>query len=352
MTSTVSYNVTRTPKSRLSEVNFEDLKFGQNFADHMLVAHYEDGQWGTPEILPYGNLSLSPATSAIHYGQSCFEGLKAYRLENGEIRVWRPDQNFIRINKSAERLCMPAIPEEFFMDGIQQLVSLDRDWVPTQDGSSLYIRPFLFATDPFVGIRPSLTYSFIIFCCPVGVYYAEPLRVRVEEHFSRAMHGGTGYAKAAGNYAGALYPTLMAQKEGFHQLIWTDSNEHKYIEEAGTMNIMFVLDGKLVTSPIGDTILKGVTRDSVLTLARGNGLEVEERKVSVDELKEALAAGKLQDAFGVGTAATFAPIKEMELYGKRYTLPDPSPISLALRKEMEDIRTGKAVDKYNWLYKV
>jgi branched-chain amino acid aminotransferase len=318
----------------------------------MLVAHYDHGKWESPKIVPYGNLSLSPATSAIHYGQSCFEGMKAYRLANGEIRVWRPEQNFARINKSAERLCMPAIPEEIFMGGIQALVNLDADWVPTQEGSALYIRPFLFATDPFVGIRPSESYTFMIFCCPVGIYYAEPLRVRIEEHYSRAMPGGTGYAKAAGNYAGALYPTVLAQKEGFHQIIWTDSIEHKYIEEAGTMNVMFIIDGTLVTSPLSDTILKGVTRDSVLTLARDNGIPVEERKVSVDELIAALRAGKLEDAFGVGTAATFAPMKELEIHGERYLLPESSELSLSLRKQMEDIRTGKQEDTHGWLFKI
>jgi branched-chain amino acid aminotransferase len=318
----------------------------------MLVAHYDHGKWESPKIVPYGNLSLSPATSAIHYGQSCFEGMKAYRLSNGEICVWRPEQNFARINKSAERLCMPAIPEDIFMGGIQALVNLDANWVPAQEGSSLYIRPFLFATDPFVGIRPSESYTFMIFCSPAGNYYAEPLRVRIEEHYSRAMPGGTGFAKAAGNYAGALYPTALAQKEGFHQIIWTDSVEHKYIEEAGTMNVMFIIDGTLVTSPLSDTILKGVTRDSVLTLARDNGIPVEERKVSVDELIAALRAGKLQDAFGVGTAATFAPMKELEIHGERYLLPEPSELSLRLRKQMEDIRTGKQEDTHGWLFKI
>jgi len=352
ITDTLLFETTRATTSRRSQINFDDLKFGQEFADHMFVAYYNDGKWETPKIVPYGDLSLSPTTSAIHYGQSCFEGLKAYKQKSGEIVVWRPYENLARINTSAARLCMPAVPEEFFIGGIQQLISLDADWVPTQAGSSLYIRPFLFAADSQIGIRASSTYYFIICTGPVGAYYNEPVRVRVEEHYSRAMPGGTGYAKAAGNYAGALYPTMLAQKEGFHQIIWTDSSEHKYIEEAGTMNVIFNIGGTIVTSPLGDTILKGVTRDSVLTLARKQGTPVEERKISVHELVAALEAGILLDAIGVGTAATFAPIKEMEILGTRYILPDYSPLSQDLRQQMEGIRTGTLPDSLGWLFKV
>jgi len=352
MTETYAIEVQPTSNSRLAELDLDNLKFGQTFADHMLVADYADGKWGNTRILPYGNLSLSPATAGLHYGQNCFEGMKAYRQPNGDICIWRPFKNFERINKSAERLCIPALPEDIFIGGLQQLLSLDRDWVPNREGYSLYIRPFLFATDPFVGVRPSDTYTFIIFCSVAGVYYNQPLKVRVEEHYTRAAKGGTGFAKAAGNYGGAYYPTSLAQAEGFHQVIWTDAAEHKYIEEAGTMNIMFILDGKLVTSPLSDTILDGVTRDSVLTLARANGMPVEERKISVDELVAANEAGTLQDAFGVGTAATFAPIKEMEIHGKRYTLPDSSALALGIKKQMEDIRMGHAEDRFNWLFKV
>ena len=352
MTDTLAIDITPVKKSRLSEVDLDKLQFGKTFSDHMLIADYADGKWGNMRITPYGPLSLSPATAGLHYGQCCFEGLKAYRLESGEVCIWRPDKNCARLQHSAERLCIPPVPEDIFMGGLQQLISLDADWVPNRPGYSLYIRPFLFATDPFVGVRPSDTYSFVIFCSLAGIYYAQPLKVRIEEHYTRAAMGGTGSAKASGNYGGAYYPTKLAQDEGFQQVIWTDAANHQYIEEAGTMNVMFIIDGILVTSPLSDTILDGVTRDSVLTLARESGMTVEERKVSVDELAEAAKNNRLQDAFGVGTAATFAPIKELEIHGVLYTLPDSSAQALSLKKQMEDIRTGKAADTHGWLYKI
>ncbi len=352
MTDTLSITVKRTTASRLHEVDLDTLKFGQTFADHMLMADYADGKWGNVQILPYGPLELSPATAALHYGQTCFEGMKAYRLANGQVVVWRPEKNCKRLQHSAERLCIPPVPEEIFMGGLRELLLLDEAWVPNRPGYSLYIRPFLFATDPFVGVRPSDTYKFMIFCSLAGVYYAQPLKVRIEPHYTRAAKGGTGSAKAGGNYGGAYYPTSLAQQEGFQQVIWTDAQEHRYIEEAGTMNIIFILDGKVVTSPLSDTILDGVTRDSVLTLAREAGMSVEERPVSVEELRDAIQAGKLNDAFGVGTAATFAPIQELEIYGVNYVLPSSSAQALSLKKRMEDIRQGLVPDTHGWLHPI
>ncbi|MDB4516577.1 branched-chain amino acid aminotransferase, partial [Crocinitomicaceae bacterium] len=319
---TISVKINRTETSRISEVDWDNLPFGKVFSDHMLVMDYKDGEWQTPEIMPFGSLSLHPATSAIHYGQSIFEGMKANRAENGDIMIFRPDMNEKRFAESCERMCMPVLPEGLFTELIKQTVDVDRDWVPTKDGYSLYIRPFLFATDDFIGIKPSETYKFIIFTCPVGAYYSQPVNVKIEEHYTRAAQGGVGRAKTAGNYAASLYPAKLAQEEGFHQLVWTDAAEHKYIEESGTMNIIFEIDGKLISpSEDMDTILRGVTKRSVLEIAKSWNVPVEERKVTVEEIVEAARAGKLTDAFGAGTAATIAPIAKIGFRDELFELP-------------------------------
>ena len=341
-----------TEQTRIAEVDFNDLKFGKAFADHMFIADYTDGQWQDLRIVPYGDMTISPATAGLHYGQSIFEGMKAYRLDNGEVVVFRPQANRERLNHSAHRMCMPELPEEVFMHGLTQLIALDYEWVPSTPGASLYIRPFMFATDPFVGIRPSETYRFCIFSCPVGIYYNETVKVKVEQHYSRAVKGGTGSAKAAGNYGGAYYPTKLAQEQGFHQLIWTDAKEHRYLEEAGTMNVVFIIDGKVLTPALGDTVLEGVTRNSILQIARDLGLPVEERLIEVEELKIALANGHLTDAFGLGTAATFAPMASITIGEEEYKLPPAGATSQALRKRLEDIRTGRADDTHGWLYTI
>ncbi len=345
-----TFPVTRTGFSRISETDFNDLKFGKTIADHQFVMEYADGAWHNPRIEPFGPMAMSPALSALHYGQALFEGLKAYRGDDGVVRIFRPYANAARLNKSAERLCMPTLSEEIMVSAMSQLVEVDSAWIPTSAGSSLYIRPFMFATDAFVGIRPSETYSFMIFTCPVGQYYSEPVRVKVETQYSRACDGGTGFAKAAGNYAGALYPTKLAQEAGYHQLLWTDSKEHKYFEEAGTMNIVFVVDGKVLTPATGSTILSGVTRDSVLQLAKHLGYEVEQRRVSVAEIKQAIESGHLEDAFGAGTAATIAPIGVMNIDGIDYTLPavENRKCSTAIKKMLEDIRYGRTEDVFGW----
>lgn len=345
-----TFPITRTKFSRLAETDFNDLKFGKLFADHQFIMDYADGHWQNPRIEPFGPMEISPALSAIHYGQALFEGLKAYRGVDGVIRIFRPEANAARLNKSAERLCMPTIPEETIVAALHQLIELDADWVPNAIGGSLYIRPFMFATDAFVGIRPSETYRFMIFTCPVGQYYNEPVRVKVETHYSRACEGGTGFAKAAGNYAGALYPTKLAQEEGFHQLLWTDSKEHKYFEEAGTMNVVFVVKGKVITPATGSTILSGVTRDSVLKIAQSLGYEVEQRRVAVAEIKEAIENGTLEDAFGAGTAATIAPIGVMNIDGVNYELPsvENRKFSNSVKKVLEDLRYGRTVDTFGW----
>jgi len=355
MTETLDIKITKTKHSRLAETDFSNLAFGRTFADHMFVADYADGEWKNFQIVPYGEIALSPAISALHYGQSFFEGLKAYKHSDGKVSLFRPDKNAERFNKSAERLCMPELPEEVFTQSIAALVDIDRDWIPAKPNHSLYIRPFMFATDPYLGVMPSATYKFMVLTCPVGPYFSKPLRVKIETHYTRAAEGGFGYAKAAGNYGGAMLPARKAVEEGFDQLIWTDAREHKYAEEMGSANVMFVLDGKLITpSTSENTILKGVTRDTVITLARDMGYPVEERRVSIAEVIEGAKNGKLTDAFGAGTAATIAPVGSLSQDGEEYFLSDPKTreFSNKILNTLDDIRYGNAPDTHGWNYMV
>ncbi|MDF3077246.1 MAG: branched-chain amino acid aminotransferase [Sphingobacteriaceae bacterium] len=344
--------ITKTAESRLAQTDFSNLPFGKQFSDHMFIADYENGEWKNFKILPYGEIPLSPAISALHYGQAFFEGLKAYKHPDGKIGIFRPYKNAERANKSAERLSMPELPEEIFVQSIAALVSLDRDWIPTQDNHSLYIRPFMFATDAALGVQPSSTYKFVVLTGPTGPYFSKNLKVKIENSFSRASEGGFGFAKAAGNYAGSLLPAREAVKEGYDQLIWTDAKEHAYVEELGAANIMFIIDGKLITPSTRDTILKGVTRDAVLTLANSWGIPVEERRISVAEVIEGIESGKLTEAFGVGTAATIAHIAEIGLDDKLYTLSDPAGREFSNRvfKALNDIRYGLVPDEFGWNY--
>jgi branched-chain amino acid aminotransferase len=352
VTETLDIRITKTATSRLSETNFNDLPFGKFFSDHMFVADYVDGEWGNFQIMPYGPIAFSPAIASLHYGQTFFEGLKAYKHSNGQIGIFRPDKNAERFNKSAIRMCMPELPEDIFIQSISALVSLDRDWIPTEAGQSLYIRPFMFATDPFLGVQPSSTYKYIVLTGPVGAYFSKNLKVKIELDFSRTAEGGFGYAKAAGNYGGSLLPAKKALEEGYDQLIWTDSQEHNYIEELGAANVMFMLDGTLITPSTRDTILKGVTRDTVLTLAREWGIPVEERRISVEEIIKGIELGQLTEAFGVGTAATIAHIAEIGYKDNLYTLSDPSTrkFSNKVLKALNDIRYGLIPDKFGWNY--
>ncbi|MEY2793156.1 MAG: hypothetical protein RJA76_1148 [Bacteroidota bacterium] len=340
-------------KSRIAEVDFNNLAFGRSFADHMLVAEYADGEWKTASIQAYGPLSFQPAMMSLHYGQAIFEGMKAYRSKNGEILVFRPQENWKRFNKSAARMCMPEVPEELFLGGLKKLLELDQAWVPSQEGCSLYIRPFMFATDEYVGVTPSNTYKFIIFNCPVGSYYAKPLRVKIETNYIRAAKGGVGFAKNAGNYGGSLYPTMLANKEGYDQIIWTDAATHQFVEEAGTMNLMFIIDGSLVSAPTGDTILDGVTRKSVLQIAKDWGIDVQERPLSIEELVNGIESGKVTEAFGAGTAAVIAPIQSIGLNGKEFELPTRKEEDFSNRvfKEINEIRLGIKEDTRNWIWK-
>lgn len=351
--SSMAYKTQKISESRFSQIDWDNLKFGKEFSDHMFVMDYANGEWQQGEIIPFANISMHPAMSAIHYGQSIFEGLKAYRGVDGKIRIFRPDMNASRFNESALRMSMPELPENVFVDAIKNLVKVDQDWVLDRDGYSLYIRPFMFATDELVGIKSADNYKFIIITSPVGAYYSEPVRVKIEEYYTRAAKGGVGRAKAAGNYAASMYPASIAKSEGFHQLLWTDGAEHKYIEESGTMNVVFEIDGKLVTpSEDSDTILRGITKRSVLDIAKSWGIDVEERKVTVQEIVDGVKANKINDAFGVGTAATIAHIESIGFREELLTLPpvETRSLSLRIKKYLEELKNGSIEDGFGWIH--
>lgn len=351
---TATIDIQRVKQSRINEVDFNNIHFGKEFADHMFVADCIDGVWQEPKIMPFGPLPSSPAQSALHYGQAIFEGMKACRATDGSINLFRPLDNFNRMNISAERMAMPAIPESIFMEGLLQLIRLDQAWVPSGDGFSLYIRPVYYATEEALGVRPSTSYRFVILCSPAGKYYADPVKVLVETEYTRASEGGMGFAKAAGNYGGSLYPTKMAKEKGYDQLIWMDAKEHRFAEESGTMNVMFVIDGKLVTPALSSSKLAGITRDSILKLAKSKGIVVEERNISIDEIISAHNAGKLEDVFGVGTAANISPISLIGFEGKDYVLP-PAPsrkVSNLLGSALNGLKYGQVKDEFGWLMRV
>jgi branched-chain amino acid aminotransferase len=353
--SSINFTVQRSKTSKIETVDWDNLPFGKVFSDHMFFMEYSNGKWQQGKILPFQNIAMHPAMSAIHYGQSIFEGLKAYRTVGDEINVFRPDMNAKRFTESAKRMCMPPVDEEVFVEAVRKLVEIDSNWVTNRLGYSLYIRPFLFATDELVGIKPSESYKFIIITSPVGMYYSEPVRVKIEEHYTRAAIGGVGRVKAAGNYAASLFPARQAQMQGFHQLVWTDAKEHKYIEESGTMNIVFQIGGKLITpTEESDTILRGITKRSVLDLAIKWGVEVEERKVSVEEIISAAKNGTLEDAFGAGTAATIAQIAVIGYRDEIFELPafETRTLSNKIKNFIDDVKTDRIEDQFGWNFKV
>lgn len=354
MTLTDSITIERVKQSRLAQVDFNNLGFGSYISDHMLVADYINGNWQEPKIMPYANMSLSPAMLALHYGQTIFEGMKAFKNKDGAITIFRPQRHCQRMNRSLERMCMPAISEGMFINTLSALIELDADWIPTNEGSALYLRPFVFASEAKLGVKIADEYKFIILTSPVGPYFAKPVRVKVEEEFVRAAEGGTGFAKCAGNYGGAFYPTMLAQKQGFDQVLWTDAKDHKYIDESGAMNVMFVLNGKLVTPKLTTSLLDGVTRDSILTIAESLGIQKEERKVSVAEIEEGFKKGTLTEAFGVGTAAVVSQIASIHIHGTDYSLPsiDASSFQVRAKKKLNDIRMGAEPDTHGWNYSV
>lgn len=316
----------------------------------MLVAIYENGRWGEPEIMPFGDLSLSPAMLSLHYGQSVFEGMKAFRMNNGRITIFRPGRHLERFNRSLERMCMPSVPQELFLGGLEELIRVDEKWVPTTEGSSLYLRPFSFASESRLGVNIAKKYHFIILTSPAGLYQAKPYRLKVETQYARTVEGGTGFAKCAGNYGGAYYPTRLAVQQGYDQVLWTDGKEHAYVDEVGMMNVMFVIDGVLTTPQLNTAILDGITRDSILTLARDMGMRVEERKIMVTELEAAFKSGRISEAFGTGTAAVVAPIATIHINGIDYGVAEPGPEAFQLRvkNQLKNIRAGITADIYGW----
>jgi branched-chain amino acid aminotransferase len=320
----------------------------------MLEADYEDGEWKNIEIKPYQPLLLDPSTAALHYGQAIFEGVKAYKDESGNAFIFRPYDNFRRFNLSAHRMQMPEVPEDIFIEGLRMLVELDKDWIPQKEDHSLYIRPFMFSNDPIIGVKPSEKYKFMILLSPTGPYYNKPMRIYVEEKYTRAAPGGIGFAKAAGNYGASMLATAEAKQKGYDQVLWTDAFEHKYVQEIGTMNVFFIIGDTAYTPSLEEgTILTGVTRESAITILGEMGFKVEQRKISVDDLMDAHKAGALFEVFGTGTAATITMIKELRY--KDYVMEfdtDSWKTAPELKKRLNDVRYSRIEDKHGWMFKV
>jgi branched-chain amino acid aminotransferase len=354
MIDSVDIQITKIKHSKIHGLDFDNLPFGKYFSDHMLVADYADGNWDTVCIKPYQPLMFEPSLVALHYGQSIFEGIKAYKDKRGNAFIFRPYDNFKRFNLSAERMQMPIIPEEIFIEGMRTLIDIDRDWIPAKDDYSLYIRPLMFAADTSIGVHSSDTYKFLILLSPTGPYYASPMKIYVEEKYSRAAPGGVGFAKNAGNYGASMHPTAIAKQQGYDQVLWTDCLEHKWLQEVGTMNVFFIIGNKAITPSLDEgTILDGVTRSSVITILKELGFAVEERKVSIDELIEAYHQKTLSEIFGTGTAATISPIKELKYrdHIMQFATHDwkTAPEVKAI---LTEIRDGKRPDKYGWLFNI
>ena len=334
------------------------IGFGDIFTDHMFLMDYEAGKgWFDPRIEPYSDLSLDPAAMVLHYGQEIFEGLKAYRGQGGEIYLFRARDNFARLNRSAQRLCMPEVDVDLVMDGLKKLIQLDQEWVPRTKGTSLYIRPTMIATEPHLGVRPSKTYLFYIIIGPVAAYYKEglnPVKIWVETEYVRAAPGGTGEAKTSGNYAASLLAAEKAKERGFTQVLWLDAVHRKYVEEVGTMNMFFVIDEEVVTAPLTGTILPGITRDSVLHILRDWGVKVSERSLTIDEVVEAAQSGKLKEAFGTGTAAVISPVGQITYKGQDYVIAGGKmgELSQRLYDEIVALQYGEKPDPYGWVEKI
>ncbi|WP_211344270.1 branched-chain amino acid aminotransferase [Flavivirga rizhaonensis] len=339
--------------TKINDVDFDNLKFGHVFSDHMLECNFKNGEWQAPKVIPYQAISLDPSAKIFHYGQSVFEGMKAYKDANEDIWLFRPIENFKRLNISSKRLAIPELPESYFMDGLKTLLQVDNEWIPKKDGSSLYIRPFVFASGNGFHASPADEYTFIIACAPSGSYFSGKVRVLIEEKYSRSANGGVGFAKAGGNYAGQFYPTQLAIEKGYQQVIWTDDNTHEYIEEAGAMNIFVRINDTLITGPTSDRILDGITRKSIIELAEAKGIPVEVRKLSVHEVVAAAKDGSLKEMFGAGTAAVISPIAGFGYKGEDFDLPElEDTYASSLKKRITDIQTNKAEDPFGWRYKV
>ena len=345
--------ITKVKNSKIDNIDFNNLAFGQVFSDHMLTCDYKDGKWQQPKIEPYAPITLMPSAKIFHYGQSIFEGMKAYKDANNDVFLFRPMENVKRLNISAKRLAIPEIPEDYFMEGLKALLDLEKDWIPTKEGSSLYLRPFTFATGEGFHASPADEYKFIIACAPSGPYFSGKVKVLIEEKYSRSANGGVGFAKAGGNYAGQFYPTQLAKEKGYQQVIWTDDTSHEYIEEAGAMNVFVRINDTLITSPVSDRILDGITRKSILDIAKAEGINTEVRKIKVSELVEAAKNGSLKEIFGAGTAAVISPISGFGFRDTDYDLPElKDTYASKLKDRIVKIQTNKTDDPFGWRVKI
>ena len=343
--------IEKVKKSNISNIDFDNLYFGSVFTDHMFICSFKNGEWTNPEIKPYQPISISPSARVFHYGQACFEGMKAFKDQKSKIWLFRPKDNYDRMVKSSKRLAMPAIPEKIFMEALNKLIYLDKDWIKSGIGNSLYIRPFIFADQASVNANEANEYKFMIICAPADTYYTGEVRVKIEKSFSRASKGGVGYAKAAGNYAAQFYPTILARKEGFQQIIWTDSSNHEYIEEAGTMNLFFRIGDTLLTAPTSDSILDGITRKSLIEIAQKERIKIEIRPIKVTEIIEAQQNGELKEIFGSGTAVVVLPIIGFGYEDKKYDLPKiKNSYSTFFKKKLNNIQYNISEDPFGWRF--
>ena len=350
---TKKLDIQKVATSRIHDVDFTNLVFGKTFTDHMFECDFKDGAWQTPTIKPYGPMMISPGAKVFHYGQAVFEGMKAYKDDNDDVFLFRPNQNIERINKSSKRMAIPEFPVDVFMNALHTLVGMDKDWIQKGEGNSLYLRPFAVATEVGVSASPSNEYKFMILMAPVQAYYKGAVKVLIAEKFSRSASGGVGAVKAAGNYGAQFYPTTLAQEKGFQQIIWTDSNEHKYLEEAGTMNVFFRINDTLITAPVSDRILDGVTRKSILEMAKFNGIQTQVRKLTVDELIEAEKQGSLKEIFGAGTAAVVSLISHFGYKDNVYELPKiEDSYASSFKKQLMDLQYNKSQDPFGWRVEV
>ncbi|WP_185882548.1 branched-chain amino acid aminotransferase [Blattabacterium cuenoti] len=343
--------IKRIYKTRIHNIHKDNITFGNYYSDHMFYAECQNGKWINSVIKPFDNIILSPRSLVFHYGQAVFEGMKAFKDQDENVFLFRPKENFKRMNRSAQRLEMPIIPESIFMNGLERLIDIDRKWIPKNYGQSLYIRPFFIAVDGILSAKPANNYIFMIISTPVGSYYQHPLKIKIEEQYSRSASGGVGFAKAAGNYASSFYPTRLAKEEGFDQLLWTDSSTHTKIEESGTMNVCFLINNKLVTPKFNDNILKGITCTSILALAKKHGVEVQERDVSISEIIYGLKKGIVQEAFGCGTAVVINYFQMIGYQKHKFCLPklpDKNRLSIWLKKQLLDIQHNLSDDPFDW----
>jgi len=345
-------SITKVKESRVGDIDFNNIPLGTTFTDHMFICDFVNGEWTRPRIEPLALIPTHPAAMALHYGQAIFEGMKATVDTDGNPMLFRVDKNAARLNSSADRMGMPNFPKELFVEGVKRLVDLERDWIPPTDGSALYLRPVMYADEPFIGMRAASHYKFIIMASPAGPFFSKRIKLWAEKKYIRAANGGTGEAKAAGNYAGAIRPTELAKAKGYDQVLWLDAVEHKYIQEVGTMNIFFKIDGKFITPKREGSILDGITRRSVIELLRDKNYEVVERPITIDEIIIASKQGKLEEAFGTGTAVGIAYIQEIGVGNETIHVSDESPVGLAINNTLDDIKTGKMADKFGWMTKI